>query len=125
MSAADTAVTSRQQAASTKSTHSIFFIKASQSTPEYVFSLYYIVNKIHCQFARDMLQWVKSIPYEVIIVEEMENKEELLDQGITKILWYDEVSSINQWQEELKEAEFGSVTFCTSQPFSTSPTLWV
>lgn len=47
----------------------------------------------------------------------MENEEELLDQGITKILWYDEVENINAWQEELKEVKFDSVTFCTSQPF--------
>ena len=47
----------------------------------------------------------------------MEDEEALLDQGITKILWYDEVPSINQWQEELKDVEFDSVTFCTSQPF--------
>ena len=35
----------------------------------------------------------------------MEDEEAILDQGITKILWYDEVDNINQWQEELKEVE--------------------
>ena len=46
----------------------------------------------------------------------MEDEEALLDQGITKILWYDEVENVNQWQVELDEVEFGSVTYCTSQP---------
>ena len=43
---------------------------------------------------------------------------ELLTQGITKILWYDEVSQIQQIEKELRSAaHFQNVTFCTSKPF--------
>ena len=42
----------------------------------------------------------------------------LLAQGITKILWYDDVSQIQQIEKELrKTAHFHNVTFCTSKPF--------
>lgn len=43
---------------------------------------------------------------------------ELLAQGITKILWYDDISKIQQIEKELREtAQFHNVTFCTSKPF--------
>ena len=42
----------------------------------------------------------------------------LLAQGITKILWYDDRSRIQQMEKELqKSASFQNVTFCTSKPF--------
>lgn len=48
----------------------------------------------------------------------MPSIDELLAQGITKILWYDDVSKIQQIEKELHEtAHFHSVTFCTSKPF--------
>lgn len=44
--------------------------------------------------------------------------EQLLSQGITKILWYDDVEKIQQIEKELRAAApFQSVTFCTSKPF--------
>ena len=44
--------------------------------------------------------------------------DELLTQGITKILWYDDISKIQQIEKELREtAHFHGVTFCTSKPF--------
>lgn len=46
----------------------------------------------------------------------MEDEEQILLQGITKILWTDDVENINRWQKELKDAYFDSVTYCTSQP---------
>lgn len=46
----------------------------------------------------------------------MDNEERLLDQGITKILWYDTEMNLQQWQNELKNIPFQSVTFCTSKP---------
>lgn len=48
----------------------------------------------------------------------MPSIDELLAQGITKILWYDDVSQIQQIEKELrKTAHFHNVTFCTSKPF--------
>nr|WP_294667192.1 Cof-type HAD-IIB family hydrolase [uncultured Blautia sp.] len=48
----------------------------------------------------------------------MPSIDELLAQGITKILWYDDVSKIQQIEKELHEtAPFQNVTFCTSKPF--------
>lgn len=42
----------------------------------------------------------------------------LLSQGITKILWYDDISKIQQMEKELQNAApFQQVTFCTSKPF--------
>lgn len=46
----------------------------------------------------------------------IEDEELLLDQGITKILWFDEEEAINRWQKELACEPFENVTFCTSKP---------
>ena len=44
--------------------------------------------------------------------------EQLLSQGVTKILWYDDIEKIQQIEKELRSAApFQSVTFCTSKPF--------
>lgn len=44
--------------------------------------------------------------------------DQLLSQGITKIIWYDDIPKILQMEQKLKEAAlFQNVTFCTSQPF--------
>lgn len=44
--------------------------------------------------------------------------EQLLSQGITKILWYDDEKKIQQIEKELHNtALFQNVTFCTSKPF--------
>ena len=43
---------------------------------------------------------------------------QLLAQGITKILWYDDTLKIQQIEKELQNtAPFHNVTFCTSKPF--------
>ena len=44
------------------------------------------------------------------------DKEHLLNQGITKILWYDEADRIQQFCRELSPELFSQVTFCTSKP---------
>ncbi len=46
----------------------------------------------------------------------VEDYEKLLDQGITKILWYDDREKLVQWQQELRQEAFESVTYCTSKP---------
>lgn len=45
------------------------------------------------------------------------DEDALLDQGITKILWYDDVEKINRMEREIPSSELESVTFCTSKPF--------
>lgn len=48
----------------------------------------------------------------------MPSTEALLAQGITKILWYDDIEKIEQIEKELQNtAPFHQVTFCTSKPF--------
>jgi len=46
-----------------------------------------------------------------------ENVEELIEKGINKILWYDEVDRINEFLKELQGKLNPSVNFHTSQPF--------
>lgn len=46
-----------------------------------------------------------------------EDIEELIAKGINKILWYDEVDRINEFQKELKDIINPTVNFHTSQPF--------
>lgn len=45
------------------------------------------------------------------------NIEELIDKGINKILWYDYVEKINEFQNEIGGLLSPSVNFHTSQPF--------
>lgn len=45
-----------------------------------------------------------------------ENFDELLDIGITKILWYDETKRIEQFLNTLSQDIFFEVSFCTSKP---------
>ena len=48
----------------------------------------------------------------------MPSIDQLLARGITKILWYDDISKIQQIEKKLREtALFHNVTFCTSKPF--------
>ncbi len=44
------------------------------------------------------------------------DKEQLLNQGITKILWYDDIDRIQQFCRDLSSETFSQVTFCTSKP---------
>lgn len=46
-----------------------------------------------------------------------ENFDELLDKGITKILWYDDEKRIQEAVSGLSADLFTEVTYCTSQPF--------
>lgn len=44
--------------------------------------------------------------------------EQLLRQGVTKILWYDDTEKIHRIEKEMSETSpFHNVTFCTSKPF--------
>lgn len=71
-------------------------------------------NKLYGNKLNDKIHDYKKLSgVEPILIEDYEA---LLAQGITKILWYDEKESINQWQQELQSVDFGSVTFCTSKP---------
>jgi len=46
----------------------------------------------------------------------IENEEEIIQNGITKILWYDEVDKINYFQSILRDKLGDGVTYCTSKP---------
>lgn len=46
-----------------------------------------------------------------------EDIEELIDKGINKILWYDEVERINVFQKELRNKLNPTINYHTSQPF--------
>ncbi len=46
----------------------------------------------------------------------IENYEALLEQGITKILWNDEVERVNFFMDELVRDDFEELSFCTSKP---------
>ena len=46
----------------------------------------------------------------------MESEEELLDQGITKILWYDTESNIQLFRKDMEHTTFDHVTTCLSTP---------
>ncbi len=50
---------------------------------------------------------------EPILIEDYEG---LLAQGITKILWNDEIDRIDEFQEILAKETFQEVSFCTSKP---------
>ena len=40
----------------------------------------------------------------------------LANDGITKIIWYDTIDGVAHFKDELKDEEFSSVTYCTSNP---------
>lgn len=46
----------------------------------------------------------------------IEDEEEIIQNGITKILWYDEVEKINYFQSVLNNKLGEGVTYCTSKP---------
>lgn len=46
----------------------------------------------------------------------MESKEKLLDQGITKILWYDGRDKVQNYIKMMDSETFSSVSYCTSNP---------
>lgn len=46
----------------------------------------------------------------------IEDYDALLEQGITKILWNDDVERIDEFQELLKAEDFHALSFCTSKP---------
>ena len=47
----------------------------------------------------------------------IDNEAMLIQQGITKILWFDEINNIKKYQQELEISLKGNVNFCTSSPY--------
>ncbi len=45
-----------------------------------------------------------------------EEEETILQDGITKILWYDDADAVARFQQEMQEEPFDSVTCCRSKP---------
>lgn len=60
-----------------------------------------------------ILQYKKNAGTEPLLLAD---PQKLLQQGITKILWYDDAEKIQNIQSELADFPFSSVTFCTSSP---------
>lgn len=71
-------------------------------------------NKLYGNVLNDRIHDYKKLSQ--VEPELIEDEEALLEQGITKILWYDEAESILKWQEVLAETDFNSAAFCTSKP---------
>lgn len=72
-------------------------------------------NQLYTNVLNDrIMEYRKATDVTPILIE---NEEELLDQGITKILWYDTIENIQKWEKEIPSDTFSSVTFCTSKPF--------
>lgn len=73
-------------------------------------------NKLYGNLQNDRLyQYGRSIH---VVPQPMPEISQLLQQGITKILWYDEVSRIHQLETDLTaQTRFPQTTFCTSKPF--------
>ncbi|WP_461206680.1 Cof-type HAD-IIB family hydrolase [Clostridium sp. DL1XJH146] len=47
----------------------------------------------------------------------IQNEEEIIQKGITKIIWYDDVEKMDNYQSFLRDELGGKVNFCTSKPF--------
>ena len=71
-------------------------------------------NKLYGNVLNDRIHDYKKLSR--VEPELIEDEEALLEQGITKILWYDEADSILRWQDELAIKDFTSTAFCTSKP---------
>lgn len=72
-------------------------------------------NQLYGNVLNDRIhEYKKATGVEPILIQD---EEALLDQGITKILWYDDTEKIKQMEKEIPPSAFQSVTFCTSKPF--------
>lgn len=47
----------------------------------------------------------------------IEDVEQLKQQGITKMLWYDEPEQICKYKQEMENMSIGEASFCTSKPY--------
>lgn len=75
-------------------------------------------NKLYVRELNQMVdRYVKIEGVTAELLENKEDEEEVIRQGVTKILWYDEESKIRRIEQELSENPFNNVAFCTSQPF--------
>ena len=71
-------------------------------------------NRLYGNVLNDKIHDYKKLSgVEPLLVEDYEA---LLEQGITKILWYDTVEKLAKYQQMLGEMAFDSVTYCTSKP---------
>lgn len=72
-------------------------------------------NQLYGNVINDrILEYHKATGVTPVLIE---SDEKILNQGITKILWYDTVENIQKWEKEIPKDLFSSVTFCTSKPF--------
>lgn len=71
-------------------------------------------NKLYGNVLNDRINEYKKLSD--VVPHLIEDYEELLAQGITKILWNDEVERVNHFLEVLEKEAFQAVSFCTSKP---------
>jgi len=71
-------------------------------------------NKLYANMLNDRVHDYKLLSkVEPILIED---EEALIKDGITKILWYDDVIKINEFEKILIDQVDESVSFCTSKP---------
>lgn len=71
-------------------------------------------NKLYCNVHNKRVDDYKKLSgLEPILIDDYN---ELAKSGITKILWYDQATVIEEVQEKLKDVLFEKVTYCTSKP---------
>ena len=71
-------------------------------------------NRLYTNVLNDQMRiYQKNAGTKAILLEDVN---QLPSQGITKILWIDELSQIQKIQAEIDPSDFRHVTFCTSQP---------
>jgi len=71
-------------------------------------------NKLYVNKINDLTQKYKKLStVEPIIVKDIET---IVSDGITKILWYDEVEKIKKFESKLFKEISDGVNFCTSKP---------
>ena len=72
-------------------------------------------HKLYVNVLNERTQAYKSLHgVEPILTYDMEK---LLENKITKILWYDKIENISKWQEELLKEDFSKTMLCTSKPY--------
>ncbi len=74
-------------------------------------------NKLYVNELNEKVSYYEKLSNVKSILIHKENKEEIITNGITKIIWYDDVEKIADYQSFLKDELSGKVNFCTSRPF--------
>ena len=95
----------------------------SEKDIEKIFALGQSVNTTMCVWSNNQLygnvindkinEYKKLSGVEPILITDYQ---QIIRQGITKILWYDAPAEIQRWQDTMLRDAFSNVTYCTSKP---------